>query len=248
MQKIIIHIPHASDHIPSYEGYVADRDTIDGEILKLTDWYTDDLFNIPGIEPLIVKADFSRVFCDVERFENDADESMANQGMGVLYTTTDNGASLREVTPQLREKILNEFYRPHHQRLTQVVAQQLELNGQAIIIDAHSFSNTPFIRDHDQNPSRPDFCLGTNTFHTPKAWIQFAKDYFREKGHSLAVNRPYAGTIVPLDYYEKDDRVKSMMLEVNRSLYMEEGTKKRLKAYNLIKMLVGDFLKKLQKL
>ena len=248
MQKTIIHIPHASGHIPSYEGYVANDDAIHHEILKLTDWHTDNLFDMPGNNHLIIKADFSRVFCDVERFEDDNKESMAEKGMGVLYTTTDEGAPLREVTEQLRERILNDFYRPHHQRLTQVVAQQLESNGQAIIIDAHSFSNTPFIRDHDQNPSRPDFCLGTNTFHTPKAWIQFAKDYFREKGHSLAVNRPYAGTIVPLDYYEKDDRVKSIMLEVNRSLYMEEGTIKRLKAYNLIKMLVGDFLKKLQKL
>jgi N-formylglutamate deformylase len=248
MQKTIIHIPHASGHIPSYEGYVANEDTINHEILKLTDWHTDNLFDIPGNNHLIIEADFSRVFCDVERFENDADEPMAAKGMGVLYTTTDDGKPLREVIPKLRERILNDFYRPHHQRLTRAVAQQLEGTGEAIIIDAHSFSATPFIRDHDQNPNRPDFCLGTDTVHTPNAWIQIAKDYFREMGHSLAINRPYAGTIVPLDYYEKDDRVKSIMLEVNRGLYMEEGTIKRVKAYNLIKMMVADFLKKLQML
>lgn len=246
MQKIIIHIPHASGHIPSYEGYVANEDVIDHEILKLTDWHTENLFDIPGKDHLIIKAGFSRVFCDVERFEDDNKESMAAKGMGALYTTTDEGAPLREVTEQLRERILNEFYRPHHQRLTRAVAQQLEATGQAIIIDAHSFSNTPFIRDHDQSPNRPDFCLGTDKIHTPDAWIQLAKDYFREMGYSLAVNSPYAGTIVPLEYYEKDDRVKSIMLEVNRKLYMNESSTEKIASFEKTKETIKGFLQLLQ--
>jgi N-formylglutamate amidohydrolase len=46
-------------------------------------------------------------------------------------------------------------------------------------------------------------------------------------GHSLGINQPYAGAIVPLAFYRKDRRVVSIMIEVNRSLYMDElaGTK-----------------------
>lgn len=44
MKKLLLHIPHSSTYIPSYEGYVADESIIQNEILKLTDWYTDDLF------------------------------------------------------------------------------------------------------------------------------------------------------------------------------------------------------------
>jgi N-formylglutamate amidohydrolase len=46
-------------------------------------------------------------------------------------------------------------------------------------------------------------------------------------GFSVGNNRPYTGTIVPSVYYKKDRRVISLMIEVNRSLYMDEvsGTK-----------------------
>lgn len=42
----------------------------------------------------------------------------------------------------------------------------------------------------------------------------------RQAGFSVAVNRPFAGTIVPLRYYGKEPRVRSVMIEVNRGLYL----------------------------
>jgi len=43
-------------------------------------------------------------------------------------------------------------------------------------------------------------------------------------GWTYEVNRPFSGTIVPIDFYRKDKRVSSIMVEVNRRLYMDEGT------------------------
>jgi len=43
-------------------------------------------------------------------------------------------------------------------------------------------------------------------------------------GFSVAVNRPYAGTLVPSRYYQKNKRVLGVMIEVNRRLYMDEET------------------------
>ena len=53
------------------------------EMLKLTDWYTDDLFYSENNEMII--AEFSRICCDPERFTDDNLEVMAQYGMGVLY-------------------------------------------------------------------------------------------------------------------------------------------------------------------
>lgn len=83
MQKSILHIPHSSTKIPMTNGYVVDQEVLDREILKLTDWYTDDLFSLVG--SIQVRADFSRIFCDTERFTDDSLEVMAKFGMGVLY-------------------------------------------------------------------------------------------------------------------------------------------------------------------
>jgi N-formylglutamate deformylase len=40
----------------------------------------------------------------------------------------------------------------------------------------------------------------------------------------VGINRPYAGALVPMAYYQKDRRVASILLEVNRRLYMDEGS------------------------
>ena len=49
-KKIILHIPHSSTKISLYDGYLVDSTVLDKEILKLTDWYTDDLFYSDKVE------------------------------------------------------------------------------------------------------------------------------------------------------------------------------------------------------
>src|SRR5690606_40798107 len=58
LKKIILHIPHSSTNIPLSEGYLVDFITLEKEILKLTDWYTDDLFYSKDDEMIV--AEFSR--------------------------------------------------------------------------------------------------------------------------------------------------------------------------------------------
>ena len=83
------------------EGYVVDANSLANEMLKLTDWYTDDLFYSEGDE--MIKAEFSRIFCDPERFTDDSQEIMAQYGMGVLYEKNDEGEVIRIVAPGLKK-------------------------------------------------------------------------------------------------------------------------------------------------
>jgi N-formylglutamate amidohydrolase len=241
----ILHIPHASTTIPFAEGYVVSMNTLDQEILKLTDWYTDDLF--AQEDSIVVKADFSRIFCDVERFADDKQEIMAQKGMGVLYEKADNGSVIRYVNPALRSKILENFYWPHHKRLNQEVNEQLQSHGKALIIDGHSFPSTPFVRDLDQTPDRPDFNIGTDPYHTPDNLVEASNKFFHEKGYSLGINRPYSGSIVPMEHYRSTRAVQSIMLEVNRALYLEEPSNRKSHNYDQIKMIVGEYLELITK-
>jgi N-formylglutamate deformylase len=43
----------------------------------------------------------------------------------------------------------------------------------------------------------------------------------------MALNEPFKGTFVPLPFYRKDRRVLSVMIELKRSLYMDERTWER---------------------
>jgi N-formylglutamate amidohydrolase len=42
-------------------------------------------------------------------------------------------------------------------------------------------------------------------------------------GYSVEINAPYQGTIVPAKHYKKDPNVHSIMIEVNRRLYMDSA-------------------------
>jgi N-formylglutamate amidohydrolase len=44
----------------------------------------------------------------------------------------------------------------------------------------------------------------------------------KEAGYSVTVEAPFAGALVPLASYRTDRRIWSVMIEVNRRLYMDE--------------------------
>lgn len=240
-KKIILHIPHSSINIPHKEGYVVQDYKLEQEILKLTDWYTDDLFYSNDDDMII--AQFSRIFCDPERFTDDSQEVMSQFGMGVLYEKSDNGDKIRNVTSELKSKIVIEFYDKHHQKFSNAVNNQLNLFGKAIIIDCHSYPNIPLKRDLDQRPNRPDFNIGTDPYHTPKKLIDLSKSFFEDEGYSLGIDEPYMGSIVPIEHYQKNKNVQSIMLEINRKLYLKESTNEKNENYLQIKKVTEDFIK-----
>jgi N-formylglutamate deformylase len=241
MKKLILHVPHDATSLPNQEGFILNDEKIQQEITKLTDWYTEDLFHSETDEMIV--APFSRIFCDVERFENDDEEVMSKVGMGVLYERFDDDELLRTVTPELREEVIQNYYRPHHSELTLAVKTQLDLEGNCLIVDCHSFPSTPLLKGLDQSTNPPDFNIGTDAFHTPQDLIDRAAAYFKDKGYSLGVDWPYSGTIVPMKFYKKDKRVQSIMLEVNRKLYLKEPGKEKSENYAATKVIVQGFLR-----
>ncbi len=66
--------------------------------------------------------------------------------------------------------IYQRYYDPHHARLETLVAEKLEASSKCLIIDCHSFPSKPLPYEPDQSANRPDICIGTDEFHTPK-WL-----------------------------------------------------------------------------
>jgi hypothetical protein len=59
----------------------------------------------------------------VERFPDDEQEVMAQYGMGMLYTKTDDGKELRQVSAGLRRRIKETYYDKHHALFTKALEQ-----------------------------------------------------------------------------------------------------------------------------
>ena len=83
-----------------------------------------------------------------------------------------------------------------------------------------------------QDRARPDICIGTDKFHTPTAVVDAFMAAFAVAGFSVALNTPFAGAIVPVEFYRTNPAVHSVMIEVNRVNFMDEWTGERLPCFD----------------
>jgi N-formylglutamate deformylase len=148
--------------------------------------------------------------------------------MGVVYMRTAEGEALRAISEIDRLALINSYYHPHHNALTQMVDDCLEQHNQCLIIDCHSFPALPLPYESDTN--RPDICIGTDSYHTSTELKDYLSAAFKALGYDVAIDSPFSGTIVPLKHYHKDQRVESVMIEVNRSFYASPSDFKRVQS------------------
>jgi len=209
---IILHIPHASIVLPTDVEFLLGHEALAYEVDAMTDHHTDRLFYLLGARRCVFPV--SRLVVDPERFIEDSMESV---GMGVVYTHTAAGEALRAISEIDRLALINSYYHPHHTALTRMADECLEKHNQCLIIDCHSFPAQPLPYENDLN--RPDICIGTDAFHTQPELEATLVNSFQEYGYSVAINSPFAGSLVPIDFYRKEPRVQSIMVELNRRLY-----------------------------
>jgi len=201
---MILHIPHSSDIIPKNfrDQIVLSDDDLTAELFLMTDAFTDELFADP--KAITVRFPMSRLVVDVERFSDDTKEPMSKVGMGIIYTRTAYGMNLKRKLQPQETRSLFECYKKHHKMLSKAVRVELEKYGKALIVDCHSFPNKPLPCDKDQSTPRPEFCIGTDSFHTPQELIQIADLGFKKMGYSVGIDQPYEGTLTPMEFYRKN--------------------------------------------
>jgi N-formylglutamate deformylase len=220
---IILHIPHASTVLPYEVVFLLGHEALAYEVDAMTDHHTDRLFDLLGAHRCVFPV--SRLVVDPERFIEDSMESV---GMGVVYTHTANGEALRAISEIDRLALINTYYHPHHTALTSMADECLEKHGRCLIIDCHSFPGQPLPYESDRK--RPDICIGTDPYHTSTSLKDCLSTAFKALGYNVAIDSPFSGTIVPLKHYHKDQRVASVMIEVNRSLYASPISFKRVQS------------------
>ncbi len=120
----------------------------------------------------------------------------------------------------------------------------MNATGKTLLIDCHSFSNLPNLLN-DNPPSDIDICIGYNEDLTcPKrVTIGNIVQYFRSLGYKVGINKPFSNSktfSVPVTYH-------SVMIEVNKRLYMDEQTIEKTEGFEKLKQdiqsLYGTLLK-----
>ena len=246
--SIVLHIPHASKYIPDeyLQYFTLSKKDLEVEILKMTDHFTDELFDVSGPNIHQLKFPISRLLVDVERFEKDELEPMFKVGMGCVYEKTHHGYSLKNVE-HIKDKLINKFYRAHHENFTEIVDKNLKEKNKVLIIDCHSFPKHPLQYELNQEINRSEICIGTDNFHTSETIKRTFGEFFEEFNFTVKYNEPFKGSIVPLKFYNKDKRVQSLMIEVRRDLYMDEKSGHKSSKFYYIKGIIKKMVIKIHK-
>jgi len=232
MNNKIIHIPHSSKHIPKeymYQ-YRISYDEIIKEIDIMTDEYVDllieDYMNI-------VKFEYSRIFCDVERFDNE-NEIMNSIGMGILY---ENSHKLEKIRNVDKENEIMEFYYEHHNKLNINCKNILEKYNNSIILDLHSYSDDALPYEIYKLEKRPDLCIGIDDYHFNKNQFEELIYIVKDFGINFEINQPFKGCLIPSDYYLKDKNVSGYMLEFKKGFLKNNIQKSKLMIKQIIENL-----------
>ena len=223
--NLLINIPHASLCLPTdfWRDVTVDRKIIEKNLHFMADYKVDELARDIDCHKIIAK--YSRLYCDVERFRNDADEPMARLGMGAVYTHLPGGAQYRLATPKRREEIIRQAYEPHHVQLNKLSQKIVNQYGSCMMIDLHSYSDDLVRKLFGYTENLPDICLGYDAEWFSENDALRLKSYIEQLGYSCALNYPYAGTLVPMAFYrDKTPGLHSVMLEINRRVYLEGET------------------------
>lgn len=219
--EIIKHIPHSSLGFPrEYTDELLEQIYGEDYLIqnyKLTDLFIDQLFkDIKGIE---IKARYSRLYCDVERYIDDDKEPMSKLGQGYIYTKNIfNGKDYNRQLINDTESITNYYYE-HHKTLTEETKKILSKGKKVLILDLHSF-NEELVAILEKSGPFPDICIGINDDYDSYILNKII-EIIKSKGYSYRINYPYEGAIIPNNLTNEElKNVSSIMIEVNKRIYL----------------------------
>ncbi len=236
-EHILLHIPHSSTQFP--ENIPHTFSDLDVDERLLVDYYTDELF-MPDEERWQIHNvifPYCRLYCDVERLINDP---LEENGLGISYRrwvpcVNGHGQICRSFST--KEQAFK-LYADYH---AQVSKQIVELGNYLLLIDCHSFSSQPNLLN--SNLPDIDICIGYNDDATcpNRVVIGKIKQHFLSCGYKIGINTPFSNSKtfeVPVEYH-------SVMIEVNKCLYMNEQTLEKTDGFDQLKADIQSLYEKL---
>jgi N-formylglutamate amidohydrolase len=241
----LVHLPHCGTYIPNEykKDYYLSAEELHKNIYEYADLYTDELYESIYKEFGGVKSNYSRLFIDPERFFDDSQENMKKYGLGWFYEKAIiEEKPLRSI---VCKKEVSKYYKQHHKELTQKTKEKLKRYNQCTIIDCHSFSNHRYwFQPHDKE--FPDICIGYDEPHKDQKVIDIIIEVF--EGYDIGINTPYSGSLVPMEYYEKNYNVRSVMIEINKRLYLKSNNVVKNDNFDRIKQKITNIGNKLKQI
>lgn len=237
VMPIVVESPHSGMVFPEdfrpLAPYAAIQTTWDA--------FVDELWSeSPDAGATLLAATFPRAYVDVNRAEDDIDETLLGEPWPVALTPTDytrRGMGLirrnalpdvpmydRALTVAEVEHRITTYYRPYREALRRALDAAHARSGIAFHVDCHSMKSRGNAMNVDHGAERPDLVIsdrhGTTADPAHTAW---ACDWFQGRGYSVQMNVPYQGGDLVRSFGNPSVGRHSIQIEINRARYMDEA-------------------------
>ena len=233
---VVCDSPHSGDLYPEDFGH---RLSV-GRLRMTADAFVDELFvDAPSRGATLLRALFPRTYIDVNRSIDDLDASMldgvwpdpldpgpkVDLGIGLIARRDASGPLYdRKLTVGEVRRRIDQYYRPYHQTLVDLLDHAYRSADMVYHINCHSMRPVGTGLAQAARGARPiDFCLGDRDGTTScSEFTQLVAFALRDMGYHVEVNHPYKGVELVRRYGDPSRRRSSLQIEVNRALYMDE--------------------------
>ena len=238
--NLILHIPHSGTEF--YDNQKPYRETFLEKARDLVDWYTDELFSPDEEDKRIIPVVFPlcRTACDVERMIDDPlekknlginyDGNIFSEWNGVMTIGHSNYAQLCRY----------DEYIEHHHKMEDLINKHYG----CLVIDCHSFSSRPTLLLPDsESAAKYDICIGYNEDRTrpDEMIIGTICNHFEALGYKVGVNKPFSNSKT----FNTPESYKSIMIEVNKRIYMDEATLQKTEGFQILHQQILDLYEKI---
>jgi len=219
------------------------------DIITSCDRFVDELWS-GALEnnSILIAALFPRAYIDPNRGEQDIDIDLIEgpwdkpihqtshciRGMGLirkfaLPRIPLYNRKLPAFEVQLR---IEDYYRSYRNILGQALDEGRERFGTVWHVNCHSMKSRGNEMNVDSGSKRPDFvlsdCCGTTAAPNFSRWVA---DFLEARGYCVKFNTPYEGGDILRTFGAPAQGCHSLQIEINRSLYLDENTYKKISGF-----------------
>ncbi len=206
--------------------------------------YVDQLWGAaPDLGATMLYAQFPSFWIDSNRHELDIDADLiegewpvpleptvSKRGLGLLKSLSRYGEPVHErklAVAEVMERI-ERYHRPYYAELADNIGRMKSAFGFCFQLSCHCMSAIGAPTHPDAGQPRPDFNLGNLNGSTSSAeFIGFVEGVIKSLGYTCLVNFPYSGGELNARFGDPANGVESIMVEINKKLFMDVKTFKK---------------------
>jgi N-formylglutamate deformylase len=231
---VLVEVPHSGLQVPP--EVEPEIETTPLAVLRDSDIYVDQLYErAPDHGATLLVSRVSRYVVDLNRGPEEVDSAAVPRhpkgrhipARGVVWRARTDGTPLLRAPLTIDQfaRRIELYYEPYHQTLREVAARMRKEHGHVLILAAHSMPSAGRRVFGGRELRRADVVPGTRGRSTADGRIiDLVDTHFRDAGLSVKHDDPYRGGWTTSSYGAPKHGQHAVQIELNRALYVDEGT------------------------